>query len=108
MSINGWGGNINAYPKASLSMCTHFPTVSYISERIVLLKLDNIHKDINSMRAAVEQRCCLFLRNIDMRRRAKDKVELLPQHPGSEIAIRRKQADSIPRKEVTYLHHHQQ
>ena len=110
MAINGRGGHINALPKASLSMCTHFPAVSDISERLILLNLDNVRKDINSMRTAVEQRGVVALPCgiLDNRRSAKGKVELLPQHPGSEIAIRRKQADSIPRKEVTYLHHHQQ
>ena len=55
----------------------------------VLLNLDNVRKDINSMRAAVEQRGVLALPCgiIDNRRSAKDKVELLPQHPGSEIFV---------------------
>ena len=56
MAINGRGGLINALPKASLSMCTHFPAVSGISGRLVLLNLANIRKDINSIRAAVEQK----------------------------------------------------
>ena len=70
-------------------MCTHFPAVSDISERLVLLNLDNVRKDINSMRAAVEQRGVLALPCgiLDNRRSAKCKVELLPQHAGSEIFV---------------------
>jgi len=89
MAINGRGGMRDALPKASLSMCTHFPAFSDISERLVLLNLDNVRKDINSMRTAVEQRgvAALPCGILDNRRSAKDRVELLPQHPGSEIFV---------------------
>ena len=55
----------------------------------VLLKLDSVRNDINSMRTAVEQRGVVALPCgiLDNRRSAKGKVELLPQHPGSEIFV---------------------
>jgi hypothetical protein len=79
-------------------MCTHFPAVIDISERLTLLKE------------------VLLLFNVgilDNRRSAKDKVELLPQHPGSEIFVANRflwrlcTAYSIPRQEITHLHYHQ-
>ena len=89
VTINGRGRQVKALPKAAMSMCTHFPAVIDISERLTLLNLDNARKAINSMRAAVEQRGVAALQCgiLDNRRSAKDKVELLSQHPGSEIFV---------------------
>jgi hypothetical protein len=67
------------------------------------------------MRAAVELRGVAALQCgiLDNRRSAKDKVELLPQHPGSELFVANRflwrlcTAYSIPRQEITHLHYHQ-
>ena len=88
-SINGRSTKLRYLPNASLSMCTHFPALFGDSKRLVLRDFNALRQQLNSIRGAVEQRgvTALPCGIQDDRRSVKDKVELLPRYPGSQIVV---------------------
>jgi hypothetical protein len=70
-------------------MCTHFPALFGDSKRLLLRDFIALRQQLNSIRGTVEQRgvTALPCGIQDDRRSIKDKVELLPRYPGSQIFV---------------------